>query len=64
MPTESSWPNVRRRPFSAGIGEAKVGLKVNFYNSERHSIELSYSGGNGVSTHSTLRAMTKREIVK
>ncbi len=30
------------RPFSAGIGEAEVGLKVNFYNSERHSIEMSF----------------------
>jgi hypothetical protein len=30
------------RPFSAGIGAAKVGLKVNFYNSERHSIEMSF----------------------
>ena len=29
-------------PFTAGLGAAKVGLKFNFYNSEHHSIEVSF----------------------
>jgi hypothetical protein len=30
------------QPFSAGLGGAKVGLKINFFNSEHHSIEMSF----------------------
>jgi hypothetical protein len=29
-------------PFTAGLGAAKVGLKFNFYNSERHGVEVSF----------------------
>ena len=29
-------------PFTAGLGAAKVGLKFNFYNSERHGIQVSF----------------------